>query len=274
MRFESALGPAASDAAGWWFFFHGTDLLVSDGDDGTPAVPRADGPAALGLRPDTASHVGDLDGVPCFAAGFYEAPAALPAGHRFVGLRELFGVLPEPLYAAGGRAAHIAQWELAHRFCGRCAHPTELHAHERARHCAHCGQLYYPQISPAVIVAVRRGDEILLARSARFRTQMFSVLAGFVEPGETLEECVRREIREESGIEVQNIRYFASQPWPYPNSLMLGFTADYAAGDIQVDGVEVLEAHWYRADALPQIPGKLSIARALIDAFVASAGRP
>ncbi|MBI3947940.1 MAG: NAD(+) diphosphatase [Armatimonadetes bacterium] len=274
MGFVSGVGPAAADAAGWWFLFHGGQILVQEGVPGmTPAVPRADGPAALGLRPDTLHHLGVLDGVPCHAAGFDAPPLALPPDHRFAGLRELFGVLPEDHYAVAARAAHLAHWDLAHRYCGRCGKPLALKRDERARACAACGQVYYPQIAPAVIVAVRREDRILLARSPRFAPGMFSVLAGFVETGESLEACIRREIREETGIEVRNLRYFGSQPWPFPNSLMLGFTAEHAGGEIRVDGVEVLEADWFGAGNLPGLPGKLSIARALIDAFVASGPR-
>ena len=268
MHFVSGTGPAAEDAAGWWFLFHGTHLLVRDEGDAA-GVPQLAGPAALGLQADTAHFLGTLDDVPCLAGGLYTPPADLPAGHRFVSLRELFGVLPESLFAVASRAAHLAQWDLAHRYCGRCAAPLALSADERARSCAACGQVYYPQISPAVIVAVRREGRLLMARSPRFPPGMFSVVAGFVEAGESLEQCIHREIREEVGIEVANIRYFGSQPWPYPNSLMLGFTADYASGEITVDGVEILEADWFPPENLPALPGKISIARALIDAFLA-----
>jgi NAD+ diphosphatase len=127
----------------------------------------------------------------------------------------------------------------------------------------------FPDVSPAIIVAVIRDERILLARASRFPKQMYSVLAGFVEPGESLEECVRREEREEVGVEVTNIRYFGSQPWPFPHSLMVGFTADHAAGEISADGKEIVDAGWFTADHLPQIPGKISIARKLIDWFVA-----
>lgn len=251
-------------AATWWFCFHQARLLLH----GDGSVVRTATPATLGLTPTTVQCLGSLDGVPAFAAGFDDAPATLPADCRFVPLRELFGVLPDVLYAVATRALHLAQWDLAHRFCGRCGKPLALKSDERAKLCQACGQLQFPQIAPAVIVAVRREDQILLARSPRFPAGMFSVLAGFVEAGETLEGCAQREIHEETGIEIQNLCYFRSQPWPYPNSLMLGFTADYAGGEIHVDGVEITEAGWFRADSLPQLPGKLSIARALIDDFL------
>jgi NAD+ diphosphatase len=138
---------------------------------------------------------------------------------------------------------------------------------ERAKQCTACSSRVYPRISPAVIVAITREDKLLLARASRFKTGMHSVIAGFVEPGETLEECVRREVSEEVGLEIKNIRYFSSQPWPFPDSLMIAFTAEYSSGEITVDNSEIVEANWYKADELPEIPGKASVARKLIDWF-------
>jgi NAD+ diphosphatase len=138
----------------------------------------------------------------------------------------------------------------------------------RAKECESCGRLEFPRLSPAIIVSVEKDDRLLLARSARFPGEFFSVLAGFVEPGESLEEAVRREVMEETGIRVKDISYFGSQPWPFPESLMIGFTARYESGEIEIDGEEIVEAGWYRASELPKIPGPVSIARKLIDAFV------
>ena len=138
----------------------------------------------------------------------------------------------------------------------------------RAKECSECSRLEFPRISPAIIVLIEKGDALLLARSARFAGQFFSVLAGFVEPGESLEAAVYREVMEEIGISVKNIRYFGSQPWPFPDSLMIGFTAQYESGEIRIDGEEIVEAGWYQAGNLPKIPGKLSIARQLIDWFI------
>ena len=139
----------------------------------------------------------------------------------------------------------------------------------RAKECEECGRFDFPRISPAIIVLIEKGDALLLARSTRFPGSFFSVLAGFVEPGESLEEAVHREVKEETGILVKDIEYFGSQPWPFPDSLMIGFTAQYASGEIRIDGEEIAEAGWYKSHSLPQIPGKLSIARQLIDWFVA-----
>jgi NAD+ diphosphatase len=157
------------------------------------------------------------------------------------------------------------EWARTSRYCGRCGTATELAPHERAAHCPACGLNAYPRIAPAVIVIVENGDRILLARGAAFPPGMFSALAGFAEPGEPLAETVRREIREEVGIEVRDVRYFDSQPWPFPHSLMIGFFATYAGGELTPDGVEIVEADWFGADGLPNVPPPLSIARRLID---------
>lgn len=150
------------------------------------------------------------------------------------------------------------------QFCGECGVSTLWHPTENAKICRQCTHVFYPKISPVVIVMVRRADKILLARSKQFRTGFFSVLAGFVEVGETLEEAVKREIKEEVNIEVENVQYFGSQSWPFPHALMIGMTAEYAAGEIQVDDIEIEEAHWYDIDALPQLPSPASIAYRLI----------
>jgi NAD+ diphosphatase len=167
-----------------------------------------------------------------------------------------------------GLAAQLYRWNNSHKFCGQCGGLTEDKADERAKVCLKCDLIYFPRLSPAVIVAVIKDKKILLARSGRFPYGFYSVLAGFVQPGETLEECVAREVYEEVGIVVKNIRYFDSQPWPFPDSLMLGFTAEYASGDIYVDQSEIADAGWFGAFNMPNIPPKISIARQLIDWYV------
>jgi NAD+ diphosphatase len=144
----------------------------------------------------------------------------------------------------------------------------ELQEIERAKKCPNCGLLHFPRLAPAIIVAIERGDRLLMARSRRFTTGMYSVLAGFVEPGESLEETVAREVKEEVGISLKDIKYFGSQPWPFPHSLMIGFTATYASGEIVMDDSEIEDAGWFTVDSLPPLPGKISIARKLIDGFI------
>lgn len=205
----------------------------------------------------------------CFAVELPEA-VEVPKGMVFHGLRQLYGDLDENLLWIGGRGIQIVNWHRDHQFCGRCGKPTEAHPGERARACPDCNMMFFPRLSPAVIILIQKGDEFLLARNHRFPPGLYSIIAGFVEAGETLEETVVREIREEVGIEVKNIRYFGSQPWPFPNSLMFGFTAEYAGGEIRLAEDEIADANWYtRArDGLPDLPDGLSISGKLINWFL------
>jgi NAD+ diphosphatase len=185
------------------------------------------------------------------------------------GLRKLHGAVPEGFFRAAGTAKQHLDWLRHHRFCSRCGAPTERHPTHRALACVDCGQLHFPRLSPAVIVLVERGREILLGRSPHFPPGVYSTLAGFVEPGESLEECIDREIQEEVGVRVRNLRYFGSQPHPFPHSLMVGFTADWASGEIDIDPTEIEDAGWFGPESLPLLPHPMSIARALIEDFLA-----
>ncbi|OHC66139.1 MAG: NADH pyrophosphatase [Rhodocyclales bacterium GWA2_65_19] len=218
-------------------------------------------------HPENALHVGDLNGQPCHAADVAQFPEIL--GGEATPLRAIFQLAGPDTFALAGRATQLLDWQANHRFCGKCGAPTALKAGELAMHCPACGLLAYPRISPAVMVLVRDGDKLLLGRSPHFKPGVFSALAGFVEPGETLEECAAREVREEVGIEIANLRYFHSQPWPFPNSLMVAFFANYAGGTITPDPNEIEEAGWFSPDALPILPEPISISRRLIDAAVA-----
>ncbi len=242
---------------------HTKGLILRD-VDGVADFPSETDLTMLALDLAAAHYVGRYDDVDCFALSLEEEP-----GEPFVtvGLRGLFGRFDEATFAVAGRALQVAGWADTHRFCGRCATPTERDPKERCLRCPRCALAMYPRISPAIIVLVRRGDEALLARSSRFPLPFFSTLAGFVEAGESLEETLHREVREEVGIEVDQLRYFGSQPWPFPHSLMVGFTAQYVRGDLLLDPGEIAEARWFSPSALPIIPPKLSIARALIDAW-------
>jgi NAD+ diphosphatase len=183
-------------------------------------------------------------------------------------LRALFSVLDDAHFALAGRAIQLLDWDRSHRYCGRCATPTEAKSGERARACPACGYAAYPRIAPAVMALVRREGEILLARGPHFPPGMYSALAGFVEAGETLEQCVAREVEEEVGVRVSRVRYFSSQPWPFPNSLMIAFVCDWEAGEIRPQAGEIEAANWFKVLHLPKLPSRISIARRLIDAVV------
>jgi NAD+ diphosphatase len=214
-------------------------------------------------------------GLDNFSAGevILLADDAPPANCLALSLRQAYAHLPEPVWIQAGRAFQILDWWREHRFCGHCGEKTEEQREEFAMLCPACGLRSYPCLAPAVIMAVTSGDEILLGRARHFPGGMYSTLAGFVEPGETLENAVRREVFEETGITAESIRYFGSQPWPFPHSLMIGFTAETLERTIHLNYQELEDARWFSAGALPPLPGKMSIARRLIDAFLVGAGR-
>lgn len=257
-----------------WFLFQDEELVIT-GSEEAPDIPSFRDMYETGFAPLRQQYLGYLGGDDdpshCFS-GELPQDAALPPGFRRVGLRGLFTTLDPTLLALAGRAKQIVSWDRDHLYCGRCATPTIPSDFERMRGCPSCDLTSYPRISPAIIIAVsRRMDErehILLARNHRFRTGFYSVVAGFVEPGESLEQCAAREVMEEVGIAIKDIHYFGSQPWPFPNSLMVGFTARYAGGEFVLEEEEIAEAGWFTVDNLPHIPPKASIARRLIDAFI------
>jgi NAD+ diphosphatase len=252
-----------------YFAFRGNELLVREEGD---RLRLPSGEELLAERVAQSEHeTGFVRGERCVALAL-PAEWEPRAGMRLVGLRALYGALDEPLYGMAGRAVQLVEWARTHRFCGHCATPTVPGADALAKLCPACGLNFYPRISPAVIVLISRGSELLLARSPHFAEGLYSTLAGFVEPGESLEDAVRREVREEVGVEVTEPRYFGSQPWPYPNSLMIGFTAEYASGELAPQETEIADAGWFALDQLPLVPRPLSIARQLIDHFVRSHG--
>jgi NAD+ diphosphatase len=271
-RFTALISPPADwKGPALWFAFQGSQILIVRGAQ-SASVPSASDPREFGLAPKRSQYLGILGEQHCFACEL-EENVTPPEGMQLSGLRALFGALDDSLFALAGRAFQIVDWNRSHQFCGHCGTPTQPKANERARVCPNCGQSHYPRIAPAVMALVRRGNELLLARSPHFPPGMYSALAGFVEPGETLEQTLVREVREEVGIEVANLRYFASQPWPFPHSLMIAFYADYAGGEITPDPSEIEAAGWFNADRLPQaLPSKISISRRLIDAALAELG--
>ena len=221
---------------------------------------------------ETARHLlGIGDGIPVWTV---LAPkyAEVPEDAEWVDLRRLYGRIDDADWVLAGRAVQVVAWDRDHQFCSRCGTPTEVHPMDRARQCPSCRLVSYPRLTPAIITLVERDDgRALLAWGRQFPGRFYSALAGFVEPGESLEECVQREVREEVGIEVTDIRYFGSQPWPFPHSLMCGFRARWVEGDIEPDPTEIADANWYRRDAMPNIPPGISIARKLIDAWLSEA---
>jgi NAD+ diphosphatase len=280
---DSAFSPAVAPpdgppAAALWFLFSGYNLLVG------PAgllVPQVADPADLGLSVPRRHYLGRLQtpsgAFDCWAgdAG-EEGEPGQPLS--FEGLRSLYGRLDDEVFSIAGRAVQIVDWDRTHRYCGRCGSATVDETHERVKRCPVCGLTSYPRLAPAVIVRVERlspegQPQILLARNHRFPAGMYSVLAGFVEPGETLEGCVEREVEEESAIRVGNIRYFGSQPWPFPHSLMIAFVADYLGGEPEPEPGELDDVRWFGAGELPRLPGPPSIARRLIDDWLAATGR-
>ncbi len=274
--FVSAVEPPVPDdaddqASSWWFAFRGDELLVVTADTESPRIPfRLD---VDSLRPYARRelYLGRFEGRGTWAV---ELPAdlVLPAGMGLLGLRPLFGRVNNRFFSIAGRAAQIVAWDRDHQFCGRCGTATEPVAAERARRCPACGVTSFPRLSPAVIVLIERDDRVLLARGRGMPPDRYGIVAGFVEPGESLEETVHREVWEEVGLEIEDVRYFASQAWPFPHAVMIGFTARHARGEIELRDGELSAAAWFSLDSLPTVPSKISIARLLLDAWAMRRG--
>ena len=215
---------------------------------------------------DRTEYLGTLGGIHCFCLSL-EDDLIIPDGIEFIGLRKILKLFDSGFCSVAYRAVHIANWTRKSRYCGACGNKTEKSSFERARVCKSCGNIIYPRISPAIIISVIKNGKILLAHNRRFPGNFFGLIAGFIEPGETFEDAAKREVLEEVGLEIKNIRYVQSQPWPFPDSLMIGLTAEYAGGEIRPDGEEIDKAGWYGADELPNIPDNVSIAGRLIERF-------
>lgn len=246
----------------YWLIRSGNQVLISVDERGVEVFPQAH--RADFDEQTQALHIGHFNGVACYAIETDVIPSHIAGELRPV--RSLFASAGPEIFALAGRGTQLIDWMKNHRFCGRCGTTTVMKNTEFGMECPACRLVAYPRISPAVMVLIERGDELMLARSPHFRPGVFSALAGFVEPGETLEQCAHREVREEVGLEIENIRYFTSQSWPFPNSLMVAFFADYAGGEITPDPSEIEAAGWFSRDALPPLPDHVSIARQLIDA--------
>ncbi len=256
--------PAHRDDAALWFVVQRSRMLVRTAA-GTMELPCCMGLEEHGFQPLRQQYLGLYGGRHCYAAEVPETES-LPEGWNGAGLRELFGRFDDTLSALSARAYQIIDWDRNHQFCSRCGSAMTLRTDERAKICPQCRYTHYPPVSPAIMMLVTRGRELLLARKPAFAPGRYSAIAGFVEPGETLEATIVRETREEVGVEVRNVRYFGSQPWPFPHSLMVAFSGDYAGGEVRPDGVEIEEARWFAPDKLPELPPPISIARRLIEA--------
>jgi NAD+ diphosphatase len=253
------------------FVFHEGKLLVKY-NGGLIGILSDSDLEKLNLKYGPMHYLGNLNGIPCYCTELHNNAAGMAeiisGGMSFRELRTLLGLVDDDTFKIAGLASQIINWDSTHRYCGRCGTFMDVKEDERAKICPGCGFVSFPRISPAIITAVIKDSCILLARAYRFPPELYSVLAGFVEPGETLEECLKREVREEVGIELKNIMYFGSQPWPFPHSLMIAFTADYAGGEINIDKKELSDADWFSSSNLPQIPTIGTIARELIEWFL------
>ncbi|MGE5524464.1 MAG: NAD(+) diphosphatase [Rhodospirillaceae bacterium] len=254
-----------SDLAIWCAFRRGKVLVMRMGGSlQLPALRREE----LGAAARSGHYIGMLDGVHCYATALHDEQP-LPAGTDLVGMRDLILASDELTSEVAGRAFQILEWERTHRYCGVCGELTGAHAADRARECKSCRQLYYPRIAPVVMALVTRGREILLTRKPGYAPGRYTVVAGFVEAGETLEHALMREVLEEVGVRSHRPRYFGSQPWPFPNSLVMAFSLEYESGEVKPDGVELEDARWFDIDALPDLPEPVHISRHLIDDTVA-----
>jgi NAD+ diphosphatase len=255
-----------SSAPAYWFVVRGTELLIGIDDDGQRAIPlEIDLAASIASFEPMAIGTLDRRSVKTAEAATDFAP---PEGFTFLPIRGLFETIDDSMYRLAGRAMQIVEWDRTHRICGRCGAETNRDADLLARTCPACGLVRFPRIDPSVLVLVERDGKALLARNETYSEGSFAVLAGFVDSGETLEEAVRREVREEVGIEVDDIRYFGSQPWPFPHGLMIAFTAQWVSGELDATPGEIAEAGWFAPDELPPLPGRMSIARDLVDDFI------
>jgi NAD+ diphosphatase len=249
------------------FIFRGRELLVSG--ERVPTLQEAKRilPAAGGL------FIGSIERHNCYLfsipedSGGGEEAGTVTDGLSFVVLRHYVGSLDSEMCAAACFGSHLFNWELNSRYCGHCGAPNGWYDKERARICPQCGRVEFPRISPAIIIAVIKDSNILLGQNRNFPEGRYSLLAGFLEIGETIEEAAAREVKEETGIEIENVKYLASQNWPFPDSLMIGLTADYKSGEIVPDGEEIIHAGWYNPDNFPSIPGCGTIARKIINEY-------
>lgn len=252
----------------YWFIFQNDKILFFNSIND---IKLPDANLISSLQPQflREQKLGIFNDVTCYCAEI-DIAASLPDEIHPTSLRKAFEMLGIDWYGVMAKAISIINWDKTHQFCGRCGNATVQTSGSFERICSVCGLSFYPRISPSMIVRIKKEDKILMSRSPHFAPGAYGLIAGFIEAGESIEDAVHREVKEEVGIEIKNLRYFGSQSWPFPDSLMIGFTADYASGEIVLDTKELESADWYRYDNLPGGPStSVSIARKLIDDFVA-----
>lgn len=247
-----------------WFIFQNDYLLLTERNN----LPNASVLTELKHHFLRQHFLGDFNQTRCYCSEI-NPNVQLPIKIRPVSLRDAFEVLGREWYVVIVKAYSIINWDKNHQFCGRCGHITVHNLGTFERKCTICDLILHPRISPSMIVLIYKGDQILMARGSHFAKGKYGLIAGFIEVGESIEDAVYREVREEVGLEIKNLRYFGSQPWPFPDSLMIGFTAQYVSGEITIDQKEIEEANWYHYENLPSHPSSLTLARKLIDYFIA-----
>ncbi len=264
---KTVLEPSTFSDKAYFFVFSSHNILVKEEPDNFVSIPCIEEKALVKMKLNEICFFGKVKNLSCYCGRI--TPENIPDKYKMINLRALYGKIDNGFWSIAGYARQICDWNMNFKFCGRCGAQTKTKKDEHARVCPKCNLISYPRISPAIITAVVKDKQILLGRGVNFPDKkMFSVLAGFVEPGEALEDCVKREIFEESGIKVKNIQYVKSQSWPFPDSLMIGFTAEYESGELSIDSQELAEAGWFKSDNLPIVPGKQTLAGELIEWFV------
>jgi NAD+ diphosphatase len=258
-----------TNTSSYWFIFKYYEMLVKI-TDASINIPYGK-LKELKIIPIRTQYLGTLEGKPCYSAEV-DPEIEAPEGMEFRDLRSLYNVLDEDIFLLAGKAVQMVGWDRDHQYCGRCGAATETSTYEMAKVCPECGFKSFVRLSPAVITAIVKDGKLLMAKHG-YRGGMYGLIAGFVEPGETLEEAVERETMEEVGLRVKNIKYFGSQSWPFPHSLMVGFTAEHESGGINVDGKEITDAEWFSPDEIPRTPSKISIASELIEWFILKFGK-
>ena len=242
----------------WFIFFNDQLLLQKKGE--TYTIPYSINPP---VPVKNVLEVSLLEDMPACTASV-DTPLEETAEYLPMGLRASYDYLDPILHKIAGKAYELIYWDQHSRFCPSCGTKTVMQT-TISKQCPNCKYEIYPVVSPAILVLIRKGDAILLVHARNFRGSFYGLVAGFLETGETLEECVRREVMEETGLEINNITYFGNQPWPYPSNLMVGFIADYVSGMIRLQDEELSEGAFFSKDNLPELPRKLSLARKMID---------